>query len=241
MDHKLAKLIDSFLPKFDDWVDKLNAYNSIYSSDKIYTNDEKVNLLYEASGVLGELSDLFFKYGAFKDNFNSKMMYINHDGPCVIIKSEKTDNVFYLAMGNRGIYLETYFRHAENIRYMDDRFYLDILSLEKLGNFELIQQEYYGRQTTDKYPGIFNNNKSKLFKVFRNYFVGIAEQNKEIYLDHFRINWTADTDFYELVANSCIAFRTLYKLSYDLWRISDLQVKKNKSMGTNLTKFYDDI
>jgi hypothetical protein len=63
----------------------------------------------------------------------------------------------------------------------------------------------------------------------RNYFVGALEDEENIVLGNFHLEWNANTDFHKMVYNSCLAFQILYKLNYSLWKATDLQtaVKKN--------------
>lgn len=229
MDNRLKQILNNHSSKFGDWIEKLNKHNQSYSLDSEYTQEEKINFHLAAANVLGDISNLFFEYGAFKDTFDNGMMYGTFDGPCVIIKSAKMDHTFYIGIGSEGIYLRSFLKHAENLRHMDDSFYKDIFSLQNIGQFELAQDQFYSRGTTAKYPDLFSNNKSILFKLLRNYFVGTVEKESDILLGDIQILWTYDTDFYDLVSNSCLAFKTIYKLNYSLWKIYDLQTKKNNT------------
>ena len=109
---------------------------------------------------------------------------------------------------------------------MGDSFYSDLLSLSELGTFELQEREKYISEVTNKYDQLFSNQKSKIFRLLRNYFVGTTEIQRDILLGDFHIHWSYDTDFYDVVYNGCLAFKILYKLNYSLWKIHDLQKKK---------------
>ncbi|MEZ5082653.1 MAG: hypothetical protein R2750_04290 [Bacteroidales bacterium] len=228
MDNKLSKLINNNSYKFNDWTQIINEHNFIFNPDKDLKQKEQIELTHKTSNVLVQISDLFFKYGSFKDTFDNSKMFLHVYGPNLIIKSNKTNNQFNLGIDNKGIYLETYMRFAENLRYMPDSFYKAIFTLMELGNFELQENQFYGKETTNKYNQLFNNQKSKLFKLFRNYIVGVAEGESDIILGDFHIHWTYDKNFYNIISNSCLAFKILYKLNYSLWKINDLKTKKKK-------------
>lgn len=226
MDNKLRQLIQNASPKFDDWIKIINLHNEVQQSLQQHTQDEFTDLTYKVAAILGEISELFFKYGAFRDKFDNSKMYLNLYGLSVIIKSEKTGTTYHLGLDERGIYLDTFLGHAENLRYMDDTFYQDILLLNDFGKFELLQNEFYGKETTKRYPELFNNQKSTIFRLLRNYVVGMSRDEQNIVLRQFQILWTYEDTFYQTITNGCLAFKTLYKLNHALWKISDLKKKK---------------
>ena len=226
MDNTLRQLLDETSPKFNEWINTINLHNEAQQSLEKYTQDELTDLTYKVSAILGEISELFFKYGGFKDKFDNSKMYLNLYGLSVIIKSEKTDTTYYLGLDERGIYLNTFLRDAENLRHMDDTFYQDILQLNNLGKFELLENEMYGNETTKLYPELFNSQKSTIYRLLRNYVVGMGKEERNVLLGQFQILWTYEDGFYETVSNCCLAFKALYKLNYDLWKISDLKNKQ---------------
>ena len=226
MDKKLKKIIDDNSDKLSDWIRVVNDHNSMFSVEKNLTQDEQTDLTFKAVGILAKISELYFQYGAFQYNFDNSKMYVHIYGPNLIIKSTKTDWEFHLGINDKGIYLETHMRHPENLRHMGDSFYSDLLSLSELGTFELQEREKYISEVTNKYDQLFSNQKSKIFRLLRNYFVGTTEIQRDILLGDFHIHWSYDTDFYDVVYNGCLAFKILYKLNYSLWKIHDLQKKK---------------
>lgn len=226
MDNKLRQLIDENSLKFSDWIAIINTHTDAHFSDKQYTQEELSEITFKVAKVLSDISEMFFKYGAFKDKFDNSKMYLNVYGLSLIIKSEKTDTTFYLGVDENGIYLNTFLKHPENIRHMDDTFYKDILTLNDFGKFKLEENEFYGKQTTSKYPDLFSNQKSTIFKLLRNYLIGTIEEEHSILLGQFQVLWTYDKGFSNTVANGCLAFKTLYKLNYALWKVHDLMTKK---------------
>jgi hypothetical protein len=137
MSDKLKKLVDDSSVKFPEWIETINDYNSMFSLGKKPSEGEGINLTYKASGVLGKISELWLKHGAFKDKFDNSQMYFNAYILQIYIKSEKTNNEFILGIDNRGIYLDTHMRYSQNLRKMDDSFYQDILALMDLGKFDI--------------------------------------------------------------------------------------------------------
>lgn len=216
------QLIDDNSHKFGEWIDIINLHNQL-------SIEERLEFVVKVADVLGEISELFFKCGAFKDKFDNSQMHLNLYGPSLIIKSSKTDCTFNLGIDNNGFYLHTYLKHSDSLRFMKDTFYRDIFFLNDLGYFKLVENEFYSGETRSKYPDFFNNNKSTIFRLLRNYFVGTTEKERNIILGDFEISWTYDTNFYDIISNGCLAFKTLYKLNYSLWKVYDLRTRKNKT------------
>jgi hypothetical protein len=227
MDDKLSKLVDNNSENFNDWIKIINDHNSMFNPEKKLSQDEQSDLVFKTVDVLAQIAEIFFKYGSFKDTFDTSKMHLNVYGLNLIIKSTKTENQFNFGIDNKGIYLDTYLRHSENLRHMDDSFYKDIFLLMDLGDFELQENQFYNKQTTNKYTLLYNNKKSKIFRLLRNYIVGTAENERDILLGNFLIQWSYDNDFYDIIYNGCLAFKTFYKLNYSLWKINDIEKKKN--------------
>ncbi len=226
MSERLVKVIDKHSDQFPEWIDTVNEHSSMFDYNKEFSNEEQIDLTNRAVEVLAKISELCFKFGAFRDKFDNSQMYVKIYGPDLIIKSTKTDNEFHLGIDNKGIYLSTYMRYSENLRYMDDSFYRDIFTLMDLGDFDLEESQFYSGQTSNRYRELYNNEKSKIFRLLRNYIVGMAENERDIILGDFHIQWNYKTDFYDIVSNCCLAFKILYKLNYSLWKIHDLEEKR---------------
>ncbi len=226
MDKKLNKLIDSEAGNFYDWIKIINEHNSMFGRISEIPKDKYDELTYKTSDILGKISNLYIKYGAFKDNFDNSKMYVQIYGPELIIKSEKTTSVYYIGFDNKGFYIRTHMKYSENLRHMSDKFYEDIFYLMDIGNFDIKENEFYSGEIVSNNKDLFSNNKSKIFKLLRNYIIGKVASEKYIILGEFNIHWNYKTDFYTLMENSCLAFQTLYRLNYSLWKIHDLETKK---------------
>lgn len=226
MDERLKKIIDDNLYKFSEWIKTINEYNSRTNQDEDFSEEQQVDLVYKTSGVLIEICEVCFKYGAFKDKFDTSKMYLNSDGLNLIIKSTKTENEFYFGIDYEGIYLNTHLRYSKNLRHMDDGFYKEIFALMDLGDFNIQEHLTYGSEIKKSYNGLYNNHKSQIFRLLRDYIIDTIEDRKNTSLGRFHIRWTYDDQFYDVVHNACSSFKILYKLNYMLWKVSDLETKK---------------
>lgn len=229
MNKKLEQLIEDNSSKFNEWIESINTHNNSMHSKEKYSNDELTDIILKTANTLGSISDLFFKYGSFKDKFENGHFHPNFHGPSLIIKSIKTETSYNFGIDEKGIYLNTYLMHSDNLRYMDDSFWLELLQLSKIGEFELVENEHFGQETKNKYPQeLFNNQKGNIYRIFRKYFISSIERHNDIVLGDLQIRWKYSDDFYDIISNGCIAFKALYNLNYQLWKVHDLKFKKKK-------------
>jgi hypothetical protein len=187
-------------------------------------NDNRNDVTQDAVDVLAKISQLYFDFGCFKDKFDNSKMYLNLYGPQLIIKSLKTNTEYYLSLDGSEIQLNTHLKYSENLRYMDDSYFLAMLKLKELGRFELIN--YGSGQREQKYMELFNNNKSSIFILLRQYIINTMEDTQDSSPETLQITWTSKMDFSEIISNGCMAFKILYNLNYDLWKVKDLKAKK---------------
>lgn len=230
MDKNFSKLIETNADKILVWT---NAFNELvkYNStrfDRETRVEEFAKITDKVASALGEISDIAIKFGAYKDTFDNSKMYLNLYGPSIIINSIKTGVTFCLEADDTGISIRTHLTHINNVNYMDDTFWVNLLNLSEFGHFQLEEHEFYGKETQNKYGNIFNSDKSKIFRILRNYFVGVTENARYTITGDLKITWTSEHSVEDILVNCCKAFKALYNLNYSLWKISDLRGKQTK-------------
>jgi hypothetical protein len=229
MDSQLDLLLKSNASKIDHWKIAINTFNDLFQQDEEVDFETKNNLRENAANALGDISNLFFKHGAFKDTFDNKYMSLNIYGLDVIIRSQKTESIYYFGIDRTRIYLTTQLRYPENIRFMEDSFYWEILNLKVLGEFNLEENGSHPSKLKKMYPKFFNNSKSNIYRLLRNNIVDstLDEQIREV--ENFKISWPSDINLTEFITKSSLAFKVLYKLNYELWKVHDFKrTKKSK-------------
>jgi hypothetical protein len=225
MNSRLDKLISDSSNEFDDWIKILNKYRASLFTERKQNDEESTDLLYETADVLSKIVDIAIRFSNCKDDFDTSKMYLNLYGPCLIIKSNKTNQTIYLATDLEGIYLETSFLHAENLKNMGDDFWLEFFELKKFSGFEYLENSYFPNDVQRKYPELFHSYKNTLFLMFRKFFLSHAENYEDIDLGNFKVLWKTDTDFLKMIEETCLAFRIMYRMNFKLWKISELQNK----------------
>ena len=109
---------------------------------------------------------------------------------------------------------------------MADTFWIDFLNLSQYGEFELVESEHFGKSVKSKYPELFQTNKGTIFRIFRKYFIGIAENNEIGNLGQLQVTWTTDFSIDKIIEEYCLVFKIFYKLNYSLWKIENLKKAK---------------
>lgn len=227
METKILEYLDQNEDRVNEWIDQINYYNKVTYWEREDTQEEDgIDLTLKTVNVLSSIFEIFKKFGGFKDEFDHSKFTLNIYGPSLIIKSIKTGVTFRLALDYKGIYLSTYLYKIKNLRHMDDQFWSQILKLPSLGEFELGEYEFYGRETVQGHQELFSNQKSNLFRIMRSYFVGSILNEGEIISPHFEMRWGYDNDLSNLILKGYETFKLLYNLNYLLWKVDDLKNKK---------------
>jgi hypothetical protein len=224
---QFAKFIREKDVDFARWTDSLNQLSEFNAGDfsKDFTTMQFSNLIDEVVKTLGEISEIGFKSGTFKDTFDNSQMYLHRVGPSLIIKSNKTATAFYLDADDEGISLRTHLHPIHNMDQVGDDFWLELLSLQNMGMFKLNEHEHYGDQIQKKYGTAFKKRKSIIFRLMRNYFVGLRDNESGIVNVELKVTWTPDYSLHDILLNYCEAFKILYNLNYQLWKCGE----KNKN------------
>lgn len=205
--------------KIDSWIDSINKYQTMPDD---LSQDKSVEATYMASGAFVEIFNLMAKEGRFKDKFDTSKMYLNPFGLNIIIKSEKLGIQFLFGIDHRGIVLSSPLDNFNNLRHMKDEFYLDFLSLRSLGKIEVNQMEKGDKKY---HPELYNNNKSLIYRILRHYVTDMMAEHEYMEFGDIEISWKAEVDFNEILYKATEAFKILYSLNYQLWKISDLKNK----------------
>ncbi|TXD81173.1 hypothetical protein ESY86_18525 [Subsaximicrobium wynnwilliamsii] len=227
MNIRLNKIIIENCKEFDLWTEILNQQRASIFTEEIQSEEEFTNVTYETSAVLGKIADLAIRYGNFKDDFDTSKMHLNLYGPSLIIKSIKTNGTYYLATDLEGIYLRTSFLHAENLKNMRDDFWSELFELKKFSGFEYEENSFFSIDVQRKYPELFQNYKDTMFLMFRKYFLSYTEKHNDIDIGFFKVQWKPEEDFGKMIEEICLAFKSMYKLDYKLWKITELRNKKS--------------
>ncbi len=228
MDDRLDKIIENSCDKFEEWIKILNNHQKSISFHNEFNFEDESKLIYQTVDVLKNISSLAIKYGSFKDNFDTSKMSLGFYGPTLIIKSIKTGKALYLSSDLGGLYLETELCHSENIKNMDDDFWLELFELKKFKRFEYLENTNFSIQTQRKYPELFHTYKNTIYLMFRQFFLSKLECYEDIDLGSLKVKWKADEeDFTTIIQEICLAFKSMYKMNYKLWKVTDLKNKKS--------------
>jgi hypothetical protein len=172
----------------------------------------------------------FFAYGKFKDTWDTSKCSANLFGQHLLLRSEKMNIIFYWGLDDANFYLETHIKAPENLRYMTDSFWSNILELKELGEFEFSE---LGSLNETQRP-LFENNTSVVFQMIRNFMLyqvekmeGLNDQQPpSMEMGQLILKWNIETPWENLLKQSSEAFKRLYAINYSLWKVGNLHQKK---------------
>ena len=108
----------------------LNTYLlSLYSEERLLKPEIYHGKLIGCVDSLSQIFEQFLSFGKFKDDWDYNYFNDFLNGPELIIKSFKTNCTYGLGINNEGFFLSMHLSNAENLRYMDDLFWKDLLNL----------------------------------------------------------------------------------------------------------------
>jgi len=228
MSDKLDKLIEKDAHNFNDYIKKINDYRNIIGNRDVLDSDEIWKVTIGCVNAFSKIAELCFSYGNFKDNWEYETFYQNLYGPQLIIESKKTKCNYYIGLDLEGIYLSTDLRFNQNLRYMDDKFWNNLIDLTQFEGFKYSETEFTPDNYRKKYPDLFKTNKSIVFRIMRKYFfnqITDYDNSDSCSVGEFKILMGTDYKFDYVLKKYCLAFKMMYQLNYELWKAGDLKRK----------------
>lgn len=217
---------------YNKLIEKINTYLDFQYSDKKSEDiDELDNTTINCVNALASIFEICLSFGKYKDDWDYGSFYQHVFGPELIIKSLKTKCDYRLGLDEkRGeLYISTDLRYNENLRYMDDNYWKSILTLSEINGFEYDEYEFVRDERTKEFSELFKTNKSMVYRIMRKYFFDQTETHSQYVsgsVGKFKIVAKFNEGLPETVKKFCETFKIMYKLNYDLWKVTDLKSKK---------------
>lgn len=226
----IEKIIKSNSDRFKKWNRQMREQVEVNYHLKEFDDKERERIFFSTNDLLFKIAQNFFRYGNFKDEWDTSKCYINVGGQNLLLKSLKLNQTFDWGVDNDKFYLQSYLMHAENLRHMKDDFWETMLGLKQYGEFKFVENARLDSKRRQQ----FENKTSNVFRVIRNYMLFQIDnfnsddfrRSNDLDLGWFEIRWDFGTSWDEILENSCKAFKDLYRLNYQLWKITDLKNKK---------------
>ncbi|RKR81899.1 hypothetical protein BDD43_2060 [Mucilaginibacter gracilis] len=227
----LITLINKNQPDFETWEHQLGEHLQLLYEPGTVDEDDRVRIFYQTNELLIGIAKNFFTYGKFKDEWDNSKCSMFPFGQYLLLRSKKMDIAFHWGVEWNHFYLEAPVLYSENIRFMTDDFWTALLELKSLGEFEFTGG---GRLNAKEKPYV-ENKTSTVFQMIRSFMLFQVDQMSGDYphytsldLGSLIIKWPMSKDWPALLEHACKAFRLMYNLNYQLWKISDLAAKKLK-------------
>jgi hypothetical protein len=228
------KIIALNATKFEHWEKHLGEHFEAQYHSANTRKEEHERIFFQTNELLMEIASNFFSYGKFKDKWDTSKCRLNYLGQNLLLKSEKMNISIDWGLSQNEFYMESYLMYPENLRFMTDEFWVLLLELKNLGDLEYTGSGYLSVQERP----FFENKTSTVFQIIRNYVLYQVEkmngnnyqQPPSMDVGCLILKWNINISWEELLEKTCKAFKLLYTMNYQLWKIDDLAKKKqNKS------------
>jgi hypothetical protein len=227
---EIDKIIAQNAAKLSKWEEQYQEFVFENFNSGSVSKEESERIFFQTNELLIAIANNFFAFGKFKDEWDTSKCSFYYMGQHLLLKSKKMDIEFDWGLQEDRFFLQCYICNGENLRYMTDSFWETLLELKTFGDFEFIPQFSLNAQERV----YFENKTSTVFQLIRNFMIEqSAAMNKgsnpyEGYLNtgDLRLTWPPDLAWAELLSNACQAFKLLYSINYQLWKINDLKRKK---------------
>ena len=226
----IEKILTANAGNYTEWNQKL--FEHIETQEKIgeIENDEHERVFFQTNELLSAIANNFFLFGKFKDEWDTSKCSMVLYGQYLLLKSKKMNLPFHWGVDRHDFFLDAYIIHPENLRFMNDDFWAMVLELKTLALFEFSGM---GSLTAQE-KLYFENKTSTIFQMIRSFMLfQVEKMNGSDYqhpplmeIGQFLLKWDVYSDWDTLLEKMCRAFKLVYSINYQLWKISDLASKK---------------
>ena len=230
MNEKLDKLINNHQDEFEGIINKINCI-IIMNADNVnkYSDEENFDVIRYCVEGFAKIAEYLIEYGNFKDTWDYDSYWMNLYGPELIIRSDKIGCDYKIGVDLEGVYIRFDLKFSDYIVYMDDEFWVQILSLINYKGFS--HDSYEISKYRNTHPKLYSSNKSIVFKIIRDLIMNLTdkkweEQSSDI--GEFRISWNTQLEFEYILKGMCEIFKKSHKLNYLLWKRMSLKNKQSK-------------
>ncbi|MBC7522974.1 MAG: hypothetical protein H7239_00820 [Flavobacterium sp.] len=198
-------------------------FNTINTISKGEIKQNEINNFFtSATALLINAS----KKSNVKDNF-TPYYYQPTASICCFLVSEKTKANYYLMYDfyKNEIIFHTDLLNWENIKNLNDSFWLEFLEMSQTHNFKFRSYSgpFYDKEVTPEFSA---NYKSFIFNLMSVYITAMLESKEErgnISFGSLEIVWTPKNEIEEVLDQLNVAFKSFYRFNYLLWKSDDIR------------------
>lgn len=170
------------------------------------------------------------KSSKIKDEFD----FFWNTGPQVITvlaKSLKTkvDYSFFYDYHRNTLHFDSFINNPYNLKNLQDHFLIDFFKICEQNKFKY-EQNSFSPNLEKKFPDLHKTFKGNIFRLMRNYFLLITDENRDnkedLDLGYFSASWSFDKDIDSIYGELSLAMKWFYKFNYNLWKIEELKKPK---------------
>jgi hypothetical protein len=217
MDSKLKLIVNKNAHNFQNWNKVHYKYMDYLFGDSEYNDDEVFKITLDTVEMFQNFLSAFIKYGNYKDEWSEITFLPMFFGLFIQINSNKTGCSYDFGFDEKGFFLNYNLRYYQNIKRMNDEFWLNYITLSQCGDFEFVDNSCINSNILFEFKDTFKFNRSNLFRFIRNSIFCDTNQVHDIDFGFLQIRWE-NINWEQLLINGCQAFKKLYKIDYFLWK-----------------------
>ncbi len=209
----------------------MEEYSLFFKSiNKIKNNEitnENIDGFYNSATKILENAS---KESKVKDSFKA-YYYKPHITLISLLRSEKIGSDYQLMYDsyNNQITFSTWVKNWENIKNLNDSFWVEFLEKGNELNFNFFASEgpFYNKENTPEFNTKYKSLNFNIMSVYVTAMLKSQEDRQNTGFGNLEIVWTSERSTREIIEELNIAFKYFYKFNYNLWKIGDIR-RQNK-------------
>ena len=184
--------------------------------------------------MLVEIMAFYVSNCGFRDKFFFEVdIPLKPWGQFSLFRSTRTDCEFEFGFDCQGFFLETFIRHPEHLKRMDDEFWVTFTSLSSLGKLLFTRNASLSSAEGLRAAKRFKAQSSNVFTLIRNAVLFEIFEPAELKdLGSLKLSWSVETPWESILANGLDSFQKMYKMNYLLYRAEYLKSRRSTFSGT---------
>lgn len=210
----IENFIEKYNVQFPNWTGAINSFKYLLEAPFEFTSTKASSIHNLAAMALGEILITITENNGAPMEWQEPTSRPILNGIQSELISKDFQTSFILNLDEEGISIESAILNPRNLRKMKDDFWIILLELLKLGDFEFIENEQFSDLVMSKHPKFFKGKtKGNIFRLMRNYFISEIELDECIDLGSYSVKWPIEMSVDKLLIKGNTAYLLIQKLN----------------------------
>lgn len=222
MNKNINNIIENSKDAILIWENVLKKYDNELSFERNQEEKIKSKLFWETFYIFFEMLKYFMDSIKFYDEWGEPYYQYQFNGINVNVKSRKLDCIFTFGIYDNEFFLDTFLPNPKDMHKVSDKFWLNILELNKYGKFYFQENETISMYNEIDVKRRYKSN-SNIFNMIKNFiFLDLSEGNL-VNMGLIGIKWSRIMTLKELIKNGYHSFELLYRINNEIKKKDILQ------------------